>query len=270
VRRGNPVVFEDSEALNACPRLRGRPCGPISAVCVPLSFMGRSLGVLHTAGPVGKVPSPDQVTELETLGMQAGVRIGTVRAFERTQLQARTDGLTGLSNRRTLEEAARTLIGDHSGYAFVLADLDYFKRLNDSYGHEAGDKALRLFGDVLKKTVREGDLAARWGGEEFAIFFPSATAPQAFEVIERFRADLARTLLTSNTAAFTASFGIADSSMGAQLEDVVRVADDALYCSKHAGRDRATLGDAERAAAAQRRNSGKQAVIDVRMLVNES
>src|SRR5262249_38524598 len=94
VRRGNPVVFETSEALNACPKLRGRPGGVCSAVCIPVTFMGRALGVLHATGPVGEPLQPSQVAQLTTLATQAGARIGTVRAFQRTQLQASTDSLT--------------------------------------------------------------------------------------------------------------------------------------------------------------------------------
>ena len=84
VRRGSAVVFESSEALNACPKLRDRPDGPCSAVCVPVSFMGRSLGVLHATGPNGKPLDGEAIAQLTTLAAQAGARIGTVRAFEKT------------------------------------------------------------------------------------------------------------------------------------------------------------------------------------------
>jgi diguanylate cyclase (GGDEF)-like protein len=270
VRRGNPVVFEDSDALNSCPRLLGRACGSVSAVCVPVSFMGRSLGVLHAAAPARQVPSPEQVSQLRTLGMQVGSRIGTVRAFERTQHQANTDSLTGLKNRRLLAEVVRDLGAAGTPYAFVLADLDHFKRLNDSYGHDAGDKALRLFSDVFKRALRDGDLAARWGGEEFAALLPNCTAQDANEVIERLRADLVQALVVSNNPPFTASFGIADTSMGTRFEDVIRVADEALYRSKEGGRNRATIGDPAQLTTATRRSSEHHASIDVRMLANQS
>jgi len=106
VRRGNPVIFPDSEALNACSRLRGRPCGTISAVCVPVSFMDGAGRSAH-GGAAGKPPTTRQVAQLTTLGIQAGARIGTVRAFNSTQLKATTDSLTGLSNRRSAEERVR-------------------------------------------------------------------------------------------------------------------------------------------------------------------
>ena len=241
VRRGNPIVFENSEALNACARLRDRDCGPVAAVCVPLSFMGRSLGVLHTTAPIDAPPVPRAVSQLTTLGILAGSRIGTVRAFQRTQVQASTDGLTGLANRRALEAKLRTL--DKSApYAVVLADLDHFKRLNDKHGHDAGDKALRVFADILRRSLRdgEGDHAARWGGEEFAIVLERRDATAALEIVNRIRSNMA--IEMQGAPSVTASFGIADSLMADSFEQLLRIADDALYQSKESGRDRGTIG----------------------------
>jgi GGDEF domain-containing protein len=184
VRRGTPIVFDDSDALNACPRLRQRPSGPLSATCVPVSFMGRSVGVLHAAGTVRKPPPTQQLAQLTALGIQAGARIGSLRAFERTRLHAYTDGLTGLSNRRALEQDIQDLVTSGTSYALALVDLDHFKGLNDTHGHDAGDSALRLFAEVLRKSIRDADQAARWGGEEFMILFPGASAEQALEVVQ--------------------------------------------------------------------------------------
>jgi diguanylate cyclase (GGDEF)-like protein len=241
VRRGNPVIFPDSEALNACSRLRGRPCGAVSAVCVPVSFMGRALGVLHTAGPAGKPPTSRQVAQLTALGIQAGARIGTVRAFNSTQRKATTDSLTGLSNRRSAEEQVRQLNSEGKSFALVLADLDHFKRLNDSRGHEAGDQALRLFAETVRLSLRTGDMGARWGGEEFVLILPDSGASQALEVVDRLRAKLAENLLAGSIPAFTASFGISDTTMSQRIEQLLKMADEALYCAKESGRDRAMI-----------------------------
>ncbi len=243
VRRGNPVVFESSEALNACPKLRDRTGGPCSAVCVPVSFMGRSLGVLHATGPEGRPPDPQQIAQLTTLATQAGARIGTVRAFEKTQLQASTDGLTGLNNRRTLETHLRALIRDRAQFALAIADLDHFKQLNDKHGHEAGDRALRSFAQTVQRGLRDGDLIARWGGEEFVIVMPGADAQGAVAVLERVREALARAHHGGHPV-FTASFGVADTTHAATLEQLLQVADTGLYISKDAGRDRITIGEA--------------------------
>ena len=243
VRRGNPVVFESSEALNACPKLRDRPGGPCSAVCVPISFMGRSLGVLHASGPEGAPLDPEQVAQLTTLATQAGSRIGTVRAFEKTQLQASTDGLTGLINRRTLETDLRTLMRQGTPFALAVADLDHFKQLNDTHGHEAGDRSLRVFAQATQQVLRDVDLIARWGGEEFVIAMPEIDCDQAVLVLERVRASLAAAHQGGH-APFTASFGVTDSTKAETLQELVQLADVGLYLSKAAGRDRISVADA--------------------------
>jgi diguanylate cyclase (GGDEF)-like protein/PAS domain S-box-containing protein len=243
VRRGQAVTFESSEALNACPKLRGRTGGPCSAVCVPVGFMGRALGVLHTTGPDGRPPTPDETAQLTILAGQAGARIGTLRAFEKTQLQAATDGLTGLLNRRTFESRVRGLIAGGRLFALVVTDLDHFKNLNDTYGHEAGDAALRLFAHVAREALREQDVIARWGGEEFALVLPEIDSGMAVPILERLRERLAHAH-TGGRPAFTASFGVTDSMAGSGLERLMAIADAGLYAAKRSGRDRIAIGDA--------------------------
>ncbi|MFN7915722.1 MAG: diguanylate cyclase [Vicinamibacterales bacterium] len=262
VRRGNPVVFDTSDALNACSRLVNRGEGACSAVCVPLTFMGRSIGVLHATAPAAAPPPPRVVSQLTTLGILTGSRIGTVRAFERTQVQASTDSLTGLLNRRSVESRVRRF-GANQPYAVILTDLDRFKKLNDTHGHDAGDRALRIFADVLKRSLRGQDLAARWGGEEFLVVLEGHTAFSAFEVAERIRTNLATAVQVEGPLTFTASFGIADSTMGVAFDQLVRVADDALYQSKETGRDRVTVGETLKLGGVPRRDAEHLAAITV-------
>jgi diguanylate cyclase (GGDEF)-like protein/PAS domain S-box-containing protein len=243
VRRGQAVEFSSSEALNACPKLRGRPTGPCSAVCVPVSFMGRALGVLHATGPESAAPNTEQLEQLTTLATQAGGRIGTVRAFQKTQLQAATDSLTGLMNRRTFEREVRSWLNAGRPIALAVADLDYFKAINDTYGHEAGDRALRLFAQVCKETLRDADIIGRWGGEEFIFALPQLDRERAVEVLERLRTKLAGAH-TGEHPRFTASYGVTDSTQSTRLEELILIADSGLYQSKHEGRDRITIGTA--------------------------
>jgi diguanylate cyclase (GGDEF)-like protein/PAS domain S-box-containing protein len=244
VRRGSAVTFDSSESLNACPQLRGRAAGPCSAVCVPVSFMGRNLGVLHTTGADGQPLGEEAIDQLTVLAGQAGARIGTVRAFEKTQLQASTDGLTGLVNRRTAEERLRELIRGGGVFALAIADLDKFKLLNDKHGHEAGDRALRLFAHTATATLRDRDMVARWGGEEFVIALPELDRFQAVEVLDRLRQALAEAH-PGETARFTASFGVTDSTHAVALEQLLQIADGGLYAAKETGRDRVAIGDPE-------------------------
>ena len=247
VRRGSAVFYEDSEQLNACPYLRGRLSGAVSAVCVPLSFMGKSLGVLHATSAVREPIEERKVVDLETLALNAGMRTGTVRAFRRTQLEALTDSMTGLLNRRALEPELRDFIKLGQRFTLIMADLDRFKKLNDTFGHQAGDKALRTFSDTVREALRSGDRAARWGGEEFLLVLMGAPVDQAREWVERLRERLAEKCKSDDVPAFTASFGIADSSMWPDVEGLVRIADAALYAAKSEGRDRAVVGSPDAA-----------------------
>jgi len=271
VRRGHPQIFPDAEALNACPKLLGRMGGALSAACVPVNFMGRALGVLHVAGAKGKPPNPEQIAQLTALGVHAGTRIGTLRAFERSQLQASTDSLTGLTNRRAAEEILSNLMAVDSAFAVVMSDLDYFKRLNDTQGHEAGDRALKLFADTARSVVRDRDHVVRWGGEEFAMLLPGANAERAAEVVGRLRAALAESHLLSGTPVFTASFGISDSTMARDRETLIRLADEALYRSKQAGRDCCTVGDPQvMSLPGVRRERDQGAVVDITQVARSS
>jgi diguanylate cyclase (GGDEF)-like protein len=243
VRRGTLVSFPDSEALNACAQLRGRACGPTSAVCVPVTFMGRAIGVLHATSTASTPFLPEQLEQLGTLGSQVGMRIGTVRAFEKSQIQASTDALTGLPNRRTLERQLRMLTGSDQTFAVVMCDLDHFKLLNDGHGHATGDAALRVFSDVLRHSLRDSDFVGRWGGEEFAFVLAGAHASAAAEQVERIRSRLVQALHRGKVPRFTASFGIADSGMSRRPDQLITLADVALYQAKAEGRDRACIAD---------------------------
>ncbi len=237
-RRAQVQVFRDSEDLDACPMLRGREQGRCSAVCVPVSIMGRTVGVIHSTGAVDAPLDDAPTAALQTLANQAGNRLGMLRVMAETQLQASTDGLTGLINRRSLENTMRRLLAEGTGFALVMADLDRFKALNDAYGHETGDRALRIFSQTVRSELRSDDLACRYGGEEFAILLPGATTGDAIDILERVRQALSLVTRRGDAPVFTASFGIAESTDASDLDDLVLRADRALFAAKDAGRDR--------------------------------
>jgi diguanylate cyclase (GGDEF)-like protein len=244
-RRGQTQYFDDSDALDACPKLRDRPSGRCAAVCVPLSIMGRSVGVLHLTEPVpddgGDRRLPALVDRAELLTHQLGGRLGMLRVMAESQLQASTDSLTGLPNRRTFENEVRRLRQTGVDHCVVMADLDHFKRINDTFGHEAGDRALRVFARVVREAVRPQDLVCRYGGEEFALALPVRTADDAVRICDRIREELALALTAGSHPVFTASFGIAAPDGELSYEELVARADIALYQAKQAGRNRTVL-----------------------------
>ena len=247
IRWGRTMSFDRPDALNACPLLRDRATGPCSATCIPINVSG-VVGVLHATGPVDHPPQPQLVEQLVTLASQTGSRIGSIRTLERTRLQASTDTLTGLANRRTLESALQDLIRTTTPFVLVVADLDEFKNLNDRYGHEVGDRALQMFARVLTENVRGLDIVARFGGEEFVLVYPEMDIGRSMEVIERMRFALIEAIASSDLPSFTCSFGVTHSSSAVDVDAVIRIADAGLMLAKELGRDRVVYSDAELAA----------------------
>lgn len=243
VRRGQTLEFTDSEELDACPHLRGRGA-PCSAVCVPVNVLGNTVGVLHVVGVVDAPPPSDVSIRLETISTQAGARVGMLRALQRSEIQASTDPLTGLLNRRSVEDRVHALMREDRAFAVVMCDLDNFKELNDTHGHEAGDRALRMFASTLKTSLRPNDYAARYGGEEFLIVFPDCGSDGALRAVERLREELAIAASSGGAPPFTASFGVADLGNGSTLDEILKHADDALLAAKRTGKNRVLVADA--------------------------
>jgi diguanylate cyclase (GGDEF)-like protein len=174
----------------------------------------------------------------------AGPILRVLGDFRRVASQAATDSLTGLANRRTLDEELALewrrahRVGD--SLAFVLLDLDDFKKVNDSHGHPAGDAVLRSVGEILGAGVRHVDLAGRYGGEEFALILPETDLAGALKLAERIRARLETTaveLPSGETLHTTASFGVAVNDELTTAEQLVAAADEALYAAKAAGKN---------------------------------
>ena len=241
---GQTQIWSSSTALDACPYLQNRPNGECSAVCVPVSLGGKTVGVVHSTAPDLQPPADQVVAKIELIARKVGERIGMLRAFVRSEAQAHTDPLTGLMNRRSLEEELREVV--HEGpYVTAYGDLDHFKQLNDVYGHDAGDQALRLFARVLRETVRPNDLTARYGGEEFVVVLPQCTVADAFAVVDRIREALALAQLGAGGPRFTVSFGIAASLSHQSFGETLEAADAALLRAKATGRDRVIVAGSD-------------------------
>jgi diguanylate cyclase (GGDEF)-like protein len=235
---GQLQLFVDSKRLDACPHLRVRGDEPLWGICAPVSIAGRANGVLHVAAPVGTTIPDEAIQELELIGRKAGDRIGALRVLARSEQQAQIDALSGLWNRRTLDERARELVLAEEPFCIAFADLDNFKDVNDAHGHEIGDRALRLFSRVLRDSVRPNDLPGRYGGEEFVVVLPDCSLGDARIVAERIQRRLADSLRGASVPSFTVSLGLAQRGPGEAFVDAVRRADEAMLKAKGDGRNR--------------------------------
>jgi diguanylate cyclase (GGDEF)-like protein len=175
----------------------------------------------------------------------AGIGLFTLLGFtldavrDSTEL-ALTDGLTGLLNRRAFDRELIVACARAERYqrdlTLIVLDIDHFKRLNDSYGHPAGDAVIRTVAMVLEEQSRRIDVAARIGGEEFALILPDTPPAAALRLAERLRQAVGRS--GNEAIAYTASFGVASAhEAGTHADALLQAADDALYAAKAAGRN---------------------------------
>jgi len=165
--------------------------------------------------------------------------------LRRVKEEANIDPLTGLRNRRSFERTLFEFFKDYKkfGYPFslIMFDLDNFKEINDTYGHLAGDKVLKEVGNILRNYLRAKDVAARTGGEEFAIILPGITKKEALLVAERLRKVISNHTVEydGRKIDFTASFGVAEMNDDIERpEDLIREADEKLYEAKRTGKDK--------------------------------
>jgi diguanylate cyclase (GGDEF)-like protein len=160
-------------------------------------------------------------------------------------LQATTDALTGLPNRLKFDQALANEMSRAERYqtplSLVLYDVDHFKKVNDTYGHQVGDKVLTQLSRFVPNLLRNTDFLARWGGEEFVILIPGAEGSMAFQAAEKLR-DAIRQVVFDEVGTVTCSFGVTQYAVGDTAAGFISRADDALYRAKISGRNRVELG----------------------------
>lgn len=156
------------------------------------------------------------------------------------EVMATTDSLTGLYNRHKFIELYRssynTMIQRENKLSLILLDIDYFKKVNDSYGHNIGDNVLVHIAQMLLKTLRNIDIVCRWGGEEFILLLPATDLAQALKIAENIRINIQNTVI-DRVGSVTVSLGVSEVLEGDTMNDVVQRADEALYLAKDSGRN---------------------------------
>lgn len=232
-----PVAATTPEQLFGHPQADRRR-GERQGMAFPVLDGRVAVGALVVFGPPASLP-PEARTDVERMLGGAAARLAHLQAIHVEETRARTDELTGLANRRGLRDTLSAWSGAEA--VLLILDLDHFKRLNDTFGHVAGDAALHHLAGVLRRALREVDLAARIGGEEFALWLPDTPADAGVDVAERVRAAVERTPVRwqGRTIPFTCSIGVA-ALPGAtgDLANLYAVADAALYRAKQGGRNR--------------------------------
>ncbi len=216
----------------------------------PLQRIDRALSSLNVDQPTPDFPEA-RLAEIHAVE-EASKRLHSVMlsnqaALRKVELLASRDDLTGLINRRHFMDLAEAELRRAQRYnrpvAIAFADLDFFKNLNDTYGHHAGDVVLCAFAHLLSESVRQSDLVCRYGGEEFALLFPESTVDKAHLLVERFRervADREFRLPDGARLRLTLSIGLADASHCA-IEAALKRADLALYEAKRRGRNQVVV-----------------------------
>ncbi len=218
-------------------------------LCVPLLANGHVVGTLHVSDDGG---DGDQVERRAmVVGEQVGMALSNLRLRETLRNRSIRDALTGLFNRRYLDETLAREIHRATREASVLSvlvmDVDFFKKFNDSFGHQAGDRVLAMLGSLLRKKTRESDIASRLGGEELAVVMPGAGIDDAKRRAEIIREEVARMEVIhegKDIGPVTLSIGVAAfPEHGAAADELLRLADTALYRAKREGRNRVIVAD---------------------------
>jgi diguanylate cyclase (GGDEF)-like protein len=231
---GEPVL---ANSVVKEPRYIALHPGIRSALSLPLKYREELMGVLSLESREAYAFSQQDVLTLRTLADQLAIALHNARAYQVALEQALTDGLTGLKTHRYFMEALdrewRRSTRSGQMFSVIMLDLDGFKQVNDRHGHLEGDKVLTAVAHLLNDRVRQSNVVARYGGDEFAIMLPETRTEQAEILAERLRAsiELDRYLAAHGV---TASFGIATFPLhGPTQEEILRVADSGMYLAKH-------------------------------------
>lgn len=257
LRRGRLHAVGEKNNAMVCAHVARHGDDTQPYICAPMMAQGETLGLLYLqAHPAagGAAPLSDGKQQLATaVAEQIALALSNLKLRETLRQQSVRDPLTGLYNRRFLEEALdrelARLERKNLPLALIMIDVDNFKSFNDTFGHEAGDAVLRDLGGILQRYVRGGDIACRYGGEEFTVILPEATIEtgrQRAEILREAMRELRLVHDGKSLGAVTLSLGVAASpENGRKREHLLQAADAALYEAKDGGRNRVVVSNAK-------------------------
>jgi diguanylate cyclase (GGDEF)-like protein/PAS domain S-box-containing protein len=256
LRRGRLHHWRKDDVTVRCPHCEMDGC--LASLCLPLIAQGETLGIVCLVADVYEdLAAPETISKpntqlASTMTEQAATSLANIKLRERLRVQATRDPLTGLFNRRYLDEFLErelsNAIRKNRSLGVIMLDIDQFKEFNDRFGHDAGDAVLRELGDYLMKFIRRGDLACRYGGEEFVLVLPDALLEDTRRRAEELRTSVRRLSIRMGSVELreiTVSLGVAAyPEQGAAGFELLRAADSALRQAKEEGRDRVLVAQA--------------------------
>jgi len=223
-----------------------------SGTCIiaPLICHNRVVGVLNLADKVGAEKfNAEDVAVVELFRQLVGASIGNIKLFDKTQQQAKTDGLTNLVNHRTFYETLERELRRYQRYggylSVIMVDIDNLKPINDKLGHRAGDMTIKRVSRKISACIRKIDVAARYGGDEFAVILPNTALAEATVVAQRMIEEVSGTPLMweRNKIQVSISVGVGQYDGQMSPEEVTKHSDSALYAAKQAGKNNVKIFD---------------------------
>jgi diguanylate cyclase (GGDEF)-like protein len=250
LRRSQYYQVDDTSQGLVCKHLPGHSEGEkYSSLCVPMMAQGETMGLLCL-----EFPHPADTKEEESfshnqsilaiaVAEQSALALANIRLRQTLHSQSNSDALTGLNNRRFLSEEFNNILADATAgnkpVSVILIDVDHFKTINDTLGHEAGDMVLQKMSEVFRDFVRQNDIVCRLGGDEFLVVMPDVSLDKACTRAEELRAAVSQIKINKDGFPITVSLGVADfPAHGNTAEKLIQSADEALYKAKEAGRNK--------------------------------
>jgi diguanylate cyclase (GGDEF)-like protein/PAS domain S-box-containing protein len=249
IRQGKPFFSNEAEYPLACAHLGQTPRN--GYLCAPLTAQGEHIGLLHIQfgshdkDPIMEKQQKQPLRLAAAIADHLALSLANLKLRETLRFQSIQDPLTGLFNRRYMEEVLNGELArikrQKSSMVIIMLDVDHFKKLNDTYGHDLGDTVLRKLGQYIRKRVRTEDIPCRYGGEEFALILTDIPMDSALAKAKEIHSGIANTLMIQHhdrVLSITVSMGIAAyPNHGNNADDILQAADAALYQAKEAGRN---------------------------------